>query len=114
MIKVRRNIQPQGASTLVLLTGITAVCSWGMYRVVMANRKRKVWKMEDQDIRLSVMPFLVAEADVQRVFIKGLNDQSETELMKNHSGWEVGESVYKTTFMRALGLPGPRWELKRY
>ena len=54
------------------------------------------FKREEQDIRMSIMPFLQAETDVKAAFLDSKRVENEAELMKDVPNWEAGASVYKT------------------
>ena len=64
-INVKRNLPGGGLSSLALLGGLGAMTFYGLYTVVHANRVRRAGRREESDIRLSIMPFLQAEADVK-------------------------------------------------
>uniref|UniRef100_A0A7S3ES85 NADH dehydrogenase [ubiquinone] 1 alpha subcomplex subunit 13 n=1 Tax=Haptolina ericina TaxID=156174 RepID=A0A7S3ES85_9EUKA len=94
MVKTARNIPKGGASSISMAVGAVALFGFGFYKIVQGNKLRREWKREEMDIRMSVMPFLTAEEDVQSVFLQSKKLENEAELMKDVKGWEVGKSVY--------------------
>lgn len=64
-INVKRNLPGGGLSSLALMGGLCAMTFYGLYTVVHANRTRRAGRREESDIRMSIMPFLQAEADVK-------------------------------------------------
>lgn len=75
-----------------------------MYKVIQANRTRRGWAREEKDIRLAILPFLTAESDLQQAHLKTKLNEKEAELMKGVQGWEVGASVYQSTYVKPMEL----------
>lgn len=61
---------------------------------------------EDRDIRMSIVPFLQTEADVQSAFVQEKLKENEAEFMKDVPGWVAGEGVYKTRYMAPMSVYG--------
>merc|ERR1712002_1352952 len=84
-----------GAAQLGIFTGFTT-CAWIWYKYQVGI----YWndKLEIQDARNAVRPFLLAERD--RLYLKQLraNRDEEAELMKDVEGWEVGKLYDQPTF----------------
>lgn len=95
-INYKRNVPAGGPSTLALILGCTSVITYGFYRVIDYNKSRRWASREEADIRLSIAPFLMAEADVQAMYYKGKAAEKEAELMKGVPGWKMGGSAFKT------------------
>ena len=102
MVKYKRNLPKGGASSVVTLGGAVVLFCFGMYKVIEANKLRREWRREQRDVRLAIMPFLQAEADVQRDFLRAKLLEKEADLMKDVPDWEVGASVYKTRHMKPM------------
>uniref|UniRef100_A0A6T7XSL9 NADH dehydrogenase [ubiquinone] 1 alpha subcomplex subunit 13 n=1 Tax=Prymnesium polylepis TaxID=72548 RepID=A0A6T7XSL9_9EUKA len=105
-VNYKRNIPKGGVSSVAMAAGMGCLFGYGMWKVIMFNRQRREWRREELDIRMSIMPFLSAEADVQCDFLKKKWLAQEAELMKNEHGWEVGSSSYKTTVMPPMEIKG--------
>lgn len=102
MIKFKRNLPKGGPSSLVTMGGAVVLFCFGMYKIIEANKLRREWRREQRDVRLALVPFLQAEADVQREFLKCKLHEKEAELMKDVPDWEVGATVYKTRYMPSM------------
>mmetsp|Transcript_20447 Transcript_20447/g.48463 ORF Transcript_20447/g.48463 Transcript_20447/m.48463 type:complete len:137 (-) Transcript_20447:148-558(-) len=109
-IKTARNIPKGGASTLVMVTASAFIYGWGMYKIIQANRTRRVWRREEEDIRLATMPFLTAENDVRTAYLMQKVNANEAEVMKAVPDWEAGGSVYKTRWAAPMELQGQLYE----
>ena len=70
--------------------------------------QRREFKREEQDIRMSIMPFLQAEEDIKMAHIREKQLENEAELMKGVPNWEVGANVYKTRYMSPMDVFGVR------
>ena len=57
-------------------------------------------RLEKKRLRLALVPFLQAEDDRRYVRDRARSLERERKVMANVPGWVVGESVYKTRFMR--------------
>ncbi|XP_076341585.1 NADH dehydrogenase (ubiquinone) B16.6 subunit [Tachypleus tridentatus] len=83
-----------------MFAGFTALTSFSMYMYCQNFKKRRLLKIERQDVMNALEPVLLAERD--RAYLKQLrrNVEEEHELMKNVPGWKVGtyygEPVFKT------------------
>ena len=64
-VNVKRSLPGGGMSSLAMFGAMCASFSYGMYTIIMANRQRRAFTMEEKDIRLSITPFLQAETDVK-------------------------------------------------
>merc|ERR1719469_239605 len=105
-IKTARNIPKGGASTLVMVTASAFIYTWGMYKIIEANRTRRVWRREEEDIRLATVPFLTAENDLRTAYLMQKVHANEAEVMKDLPDWEAGASVYKTRWAAPMELQG--------
>ncbi|EOD24517.1 NADH-ubiquinone oxidoreductase alpha subcomplex, 13 [Emiliania huxleyi CCMP1516] len=107
-VRYSRNLPKGGPSSLVIALGSAALFTFGMYKVISANRLRRSWFREEKDIRLAILPFLTAESDLQQQHIKSTLTQKEAELMASVPGWEAGASVYHSRYMKPMekiGVP---------
>ncbi|XP_065060288.1 NADH dehydrogenase [ubiquinone] 1 alpha subcomplex subunit 13-like [Rhopilema esculentum] len=95
-IEFARNLPKRGVSGLAMFVGCGLVMSYGFYRVIMTNRKLRQLEIERLEGRIALLPLLQAEQD--RSILKQLKENYEEEalIMKDVSGWKVGESVYHT------------------
>mmetsp|Transcript_3302 Transcript_3302/g.7062 ORF Transcript_3302/g.7062 Transcript_3302/m.7062 type:complete len:90 (+) Transcript_3302:447-716(+) len=83
---------------------------YGFYKIIMHNRDRREWRREEMDIRMSILPFMQAEADVQANFFKGKWDEQEREIMKRSEDYERPKH-YKSTYMPPREIRGT-WPLQ--
>merc|ERR1719401_974639 len=83
---------------------------WGMYKIVHANRTRREWRREEEDIRLATMPFLTVENDVRTAYLMQKVHANEAEIMKDVEGWEAGATEYKTRWMAPMELQGELYD----
>jgi len=93
-IKYKRNLPTKGPSGLVMLLGVTAVCSYGMYRVFQGRHEQRELKREKAWSRIHLVPLLVAEADRDTYRKEQAAIAREREVMKNVKGWDASKSVY--------------------
>jgi len=107
-VNVKRSLPGGGLSSIALMSGLALTFTYGMYKIVCANRQRREFRREDQDIRIAVLPFLTAETDVKAAFVKSKQLENEAELMKDVPNWEAGANVYKTRWMPAMDVFGLR------
>ncbi|KAG0221969.1 hypothetical protein BGW41_006282 [Actinomortierella wolfii] len=95
-IKYKRNIPKVGPSGLTLLVGITALCSFGLYRTGQGNLERRELEREKVWSRIHLVPLLQAEADRDTYRRELAAKAREAEIMKDVKGWKAGESVYNS------------------
>jgi len=86
-----------GAKVFGLL-GLSMFCGCQMFRVARKRFLRK--ELENFDARVAMMPFVLAERDRHWLrWIRHTRD-NETEVMKDHPGWQTGtwygEPIYFT------------------
>ncbi|CAO3611849.1 unnamed protein product [Cunninghamella echinulata] len=96
-VKYRRYIPKKGPSGLAIFAGITAVCTYGFYRVGQHNLERKELSRENLWSRIHLVPLLTAEANRDLYRRTEAAKARESEIMKNVEGWKVGESVYNSS-----------------
>jgi NADH dehydrogenase (ubiquinone) 1 alpha subcomplex subunit 13 len=65
-----------------------------MYRVGTMNKERNGEKLEARKARYAMVPLLQAEEDRWYVEREREIMKKEAAIMKNVSGWKVGQSVY--------------------
>ncbi|ORZ05940.1 GRIM-19 protein [Lobosporangium transversale] len=95
-IRYKRYIPKVGPSGLVLFSGITLMCTFGLYRTGQGNLERRELEREKVWSRIHLIPLLQAEADRDTYRREVAAKQREAEIMKNHKGWKAGESVYNS------------------
>ena len=105
-INVKRNLPAGGMSSAALMGGCVFTFCYGLYVLVNANRERREFSREEQDIRMSIMPFLQVETDVKLAYVREKTHENEAEIMKDVPNWEVGASVYKTRWMPGMTIFG--------
>ncbi|KAG2232455.1 GRIM-19 [Thamnidium elegans] len=96
-VKYRRYLPKRGPSGLVILAGITALSTFGFYRVSQGNLERRELKRENIWARINLIPLLTAEADRDTYRRAEAAKAREQEIMKDVEGWKAGESVYNNT-----------------
>jgi len=77
-----------------MLLGVTAICTFGMYRVIQGNVEQRELKREKAWSRIHLVPLLVAESDRDDYRRAQAAIARERLIMKNVKGWEAGKSVY--------------------
>jgi NADH dehydrogenase (ubiquinone) 1 alpha subcomplex subunit 13 len=93
-VDLTRTARARGPSGLQLWVGSSLLIAWGFYRVGVMNQERSNEKLEERKARFMMASYLQAEED--RWYVERENEirAKEAEIMKNVSGWKVGESVY--------------------
>mmetsp|Transcript_5810 Transcript_5810/g.14882 ORF Transcript_5810/g.14882 Transcript_5810/m.14882 type:complete len:145 (-) Transcript_5810:219-653(-) len=105
-VKYKKNIPPKGPSNLVLIGSVSAVVAYGWYFTIQNIYARNRLKVEQTDIRMTILPYLQAEEDQRYLEVKALSDAKERELMADVPGWEVGKSTFDTVdWVRPKSLP---------
>ncbi|KAJ7930092.1 GRIM-19 protein-domain-containing protein [Mycena leptocephala] len=100
-IKYKRNLPLRGPGALVILGGVTAVCTFGFYRLGLGNIERRELKRETTWARIHLVPLLLAEGD-RAAHQEGLRATAvETEIMKDVKGWVAGQPVYNNPRYRS-------------
>lgn len=71
--------------------------AYGFYRVGVCNKERSGEMLAEREARYAMAPLLQAEED--RWYYEREKEimKQEAEIMKNVSGWKVGESTYLTS-----------------
>ncbi|CAO3622294.1 unnamed protein product [Cunninghamella blakesleeana] len=96
-VKYRRYLPKKGPSGLAIVAGITAICTYGFYKVGQGNLERKELARENLWSRIHLVPLLTAEADCDLYRRTEAAKARESKIMKDVEGWKVGESVYNNT-----------------
>ncbi|XP_070542945.1 NADH dehydrogenase [ubiquinone] 1 alpha subcomplex subunit 13-like [Ptychodera flava] len=93
-IDYKRHLPRRGVSGYMMFIGCAATMTVGFIGLCLNNRRRRRWKFEDQEAKITLMPILMAEED-RRLLIemKKLREQ-EAEIMKDVPGWVPGEKIY--------------------
>ncbi|KAJ1490842.1 GRIM-19 protein-domain-containing protein [Baffinella frigidus] len=79
---------------LLILGGVAAMMTYGLYAVGQTNIKRRGWKKEKLQCRYNIVPYMVAEEDVEYLKRQEILDAREAEIMKDVPGWVVNQSCY--------------------
>ncbi|KAI0727324.1 GRIM-19 [Fomitopsis betulina] len=93
-IKYKRNLPLRGPSGIVILGGVTALCTYGFYRVGKGNLEKRELQREKTWSRIHLVPLLLAEGDRDAYRRQHAALEREKEIMKDVPGWEAGKSVY--------------------
>ncbi|KAI7870955.1 GRIM-19 [Spinellus fusiger] len=96
-VRYRRYLPKRGPSGLALFAGITAVCTYGFYKLAQGNLEKRELKRENLWARIHLVPLLTAESDRDMYRRTQAAIQREAEIMKDVEGWKAGESVYNNT-----------------
>eukprot|EP01111_Echinosteliopsis_oligospora_P019343 TRINITY_DN932_c0_g1_i1.p1 TRINITY_DN932_c0_g1~~TRINITY_DN932_c0_g1_i1.p1 ORF type:complete len:127 (-),score=32.85 TRINITY_DN932_c0_g1_i1:55-435(-) len=96
---LQRGRGPTGLQFAGMIVASTVI-GFGLY-----FRQRNNYRLiqeRNQREKLAVVPYLQAETD--RRYLKQLKKEQDEEaaVMKDVPGWVVGESVYKTRYMRPI------------
>ena len=86
-------------SGLGIFTVVGVMITYGFYTVFQGNNKRRELKAEKRYVRASLLPFLQAEEDARYLRERAYSIELERRIMRDVPGWEVGKSVYHTTWM---------------
>ncbi|KAK7062007.1 GRIM-19 [Favolaschia claudopus] len=101
-VKYKRNLPLRGPGALAILAGVTAFCSFGIYRVGMGNIERRELKRESTWARIHLVPLLLAEGD-RAAYQDGQRAAAvEADIMKDVKGWVPRQSVYNNPRYREL------------
>ncbi|KAJ6490273.1 GRIM-19, partial [Mycena vitilis] len=100
-IKYKRNLPLRGPGALVILGGVTAICTFGLYRVGLGNIERRELKRESTWARIHLVPLLLAEGDRAAFEHNKHITAVEAEIMKDVKGWVAGKSVYNNPRYRS-------------
>ncbi|KAF9949250.1 hypothetical protein BGZ65_007465 [Modicella reniformis] len=95
-IRYKRYLPKLGPSGLVLFSGITLMCTFGLYRTGQGIHERRELEREKVWSRIYLIPMLQAEADRDTYRREVAAREREAQIMKNVKGWKVGESVYNS------------------
>lgn len=105
-VRYKKNIPPKGPSNLVLIGSVGALVAYGWYFSVNGIYARNRLKVEQADIRMTILPYLQAEEDQRYLEVKAAMDAKERELMADVPGWEAGSSTFETVeWVRPKALP---------
>mmetsp|Transcript_9490 Transcript_9490/g.34803 ORF Transcript_9490/g.34803 Transcript_9490/m.34803 type:complete len:148 (-) Transcript_9490:212-655(-) len=96
-IRYGRRLPNTGPTGLALFTAIGLGMTYGFYRVITGNQRRRAEEEERVAARTAVLPLLQAEEDRKYVEAKRRQVQVEDRLMKGVPGWESGkQDTYST------------------
>ncbi|XP_077188148.1 NADH dehydrogenase [ubiquinone] 1 alpha subcomplex subunit 13 [Paroedura picta] len=96
-IDYKRHMPRRGLSGYSLFAIGIGSMIFGWYRIMKWNRERKRLALEDLEIRVALLPLLMAEEDRRILRILRQNFEEEAKIMKDVPGWTVGESRFHTT-----------------
>ncbi|KAJ6539667.1 GRIM-19 [Mycena capillaripes] len=100
-VKYKRNLPLRGPGALVILGGVTAVCTFGFWRLGLGNIERRELKREATWARIHLVPLLLAEGDRESFHQKLRATAIEAEIMKDVKGWVPGKTVYNNPRFRS-------------
>ncbi|KAJ7094464.1 GRIM-19 [Mycena belliarum] len=106
-VKYKRNLPLKGPGALVILGGVTALCSFGFYRLGLGNLERRELQREKTWARIHLVPLLMAEGDRATHALNQRGLAIETDLMKDVKGWVPGQSVYNNARYYTRDTDGP-------
>ncbi|KAL7556786.1 hypothetical protein ACA910_005227 [Epithemia clementina (nom. ined.)] len=86
----------RGPSGATLWTAAIIATIYGYYMIGVANDTQSKENFLEREARITMVPFLQAEADLAYIAQKNKQLAREAEIMKDVPGWKVGESVYRT------------------
>ncbi|KAF5101061.1 hypothetical protein D0Z03_000686 [Geotrichum reessii] len=107
-IQWKRNLPSRGFRPIVYFLGLTAICSYGFYKIIDGIHERNELYREKVWARLYLQPVLQAEADRDAVRRHYAQIARETEIMKDVPGFDATASVYNDKKFRkpsVIGLP---------
>lgn len=90
----RGNPASRGPPGWTLFVGCFLVTSFGYYKVGQHNQRRREVDRDERERRISMLPFLQAEADVEFLRENEKVLEQERKIMKDVPGWVVGEKTY--------------------
>ncbi|KAF8213875.1 B16.6 subunit of GRIM-19, NADH:ubiquinone oxidoreductase [Mycena galopus ATCC 62051] len=100
-VKYKRNLPLRGPGALVILGGVTALCTFGFWRVGLGNIERRELKRETTWARIHLVPLLLAEGDRAAYREEGRATAIEAEIMKDVKGWVPRQPVYNNPRYRS-------------
>ncbi|KAF8663507.1 hypothetical protein AX16_001073 [Volvariella volvacea WC 439] len=103
-VKYKRNLPFRGPSSLVILGGVTAICTYGFYRLGRGNLEKRELAREKAWSRIHLVPLLMAESDRDMYRREQAAIAREREIMKDVKGWEPGKRVYNGTRYQSAEL----------
>ena len=86
----------RGPSGAMMWTVAILASFYGYYKIAQGNEVLSKEKFYEREARITMVPFLQAEADLTYLSEKQKFLDKEAEIMKDVPGWEVGKSVYLT------------------
>ncbi|KAJ7228342.1 GRIM-19, partial [Mycena pura] len=101
-LKYKRNLPLRGPGALVILGGVTALCSFGFYRLGLGNIERRELRREQTWARIHLVPLLMAEGDRATYAQAERGATMEAEIMKDHKNWVAEKAMYNNPRYRAL------------
>ncbi|KAJ7284076.1 GRIM-19 [Mycena rebaudengoi] len=93
-VKYKRNLPLRGPGALAILGGVTAICTYGFYRIGLGNLERRELNREKTWARIHLVPLLMAEGDRIDYEIMQRGAAMEARVMKDVKDWEVNKPVY--------------------
>ncbi|KAJ7129356.1 GRIM-19 [Mycena epipterygia] len=105
-VKYKRNLPLRGPGALVILGGVTVLCSFGFYRIGLGNLERRELKREKTWARIHLVPLLMAEGDRAAYQLTQRGIAVEAEIMKDVKDWTPGRSVYNNPRYHTSEGPG--------
>ncbi|KAJ7498610.1 GRIM-19 [Mycena latifolia] len=106
-VKYKRNLPLKGPGALVILGGVTALCSFGFYRLGLGNLERRELQREKTWARIHLVPLLMAEGDRATYEMTRRGIAIEADLMKDVKGWVPGQTVYNNPRYYTRDTDGP-------
>uniref|UniRef100_A0A5F4W8K6 NADH dehydrogenase [ubiquinone] 1 alpha subcomplex subunit 13 n=1 Tax=Callithrix jacchus TaxID=9483 RepID=A0A5F4W8K6_CALJA len=96
-IDYKWNLLRRGLSGYSMLAlGIGTLLYW-YWKIIKCNRKRRRLQIKDFKARITLMPLFQAETDRRILHMLRENLEEEAIIMKDVTGWKVGESVFNPT-----------------
>ena len=102
----KKSIPTKGPGNVALLGGLGAFLAYGWFFTLDSIWMRNRLKVEEYDVRMSLMPYLQAEEDQRYVEVRAVLDAKEAELMADVPGWQVNKPNFDTIeWVRPKALP---------
>ncbi|KAJ7087407.1 GRIM-19 [Mycena crocata] len=101
-IKYKRNLPFRGPGALAILGGVTALVTFGFWRLGLGNVERRELQREKTWARIHLVPILMAEGDRAAYQQQRRTAGIEADIMKDVKGW-TPEAVYNNP--RYRGAP---------
>jgi NADH dehydrogenase (ubiquinone) 1 alpha subcomplex subunit 13 len=102
----KKSIPTKGPGNIALLGGVGAVLAYGWFFTLDSIWMRNRLKVEEYDVRMSLLPYLQAEEDQRYVEVRAVLDAKEAELMADVPGWQVNKPNFDTIdWVRPKALP---------